>query len=45
MILVKEITNDWVDVSRVPNHTYLMDDKMDKVLGTSSGIIRKTLLC
>jgi len=33
MILVKEITDDWVDVKRPPNHTYLMDDKMEKVLG------------
>ena len=33
MILVKEITDDWVDVKRPPNHTYLMDDKMEKTLG------------
>ena len=33
MILVKEITDDWTGVTRPPNHTYLMDDKMEKVLG------------
>lgn len=32
MILVREVTNDWVGNVR-PNHTYLMDDKMNKVLG------------
>ena len=30
MKLVKE-TTIWKDVTRQPNHTYLMDDKMDKV--------------
>ena len=33
MILVKEITADWDVEFRPPNHTYLMDDKMDKVIG------------
>ena len=32
MILVKEIT-EWDDVSRQPNHTYLMDDSMSKTFG------------
>lgn len=30
MKLVKE-TTVWKDVQRQPNHTYLMDDKMEKV--------------
>lgn len=30
MKLVKE-TTIWKDVERQPNHTYLMDDKMEKV--------------
>jgi hypothetical protein len=33
MILVKEITSDWVGVGRAPNHTYLMDDRMHSVIG------------
>lgn len=33
MILVKEITADWTDVSRSPNHTYLMSDNMETVYG------------
>ena len=33
MILVKEITKNWTEISRPPNHTYLMDDKMEKVIG------------
>jgi hypothetical protein len=33
MILVKEITDDWTGVTRSPNHTYLMDDKMEKIIG------------
>jgi hypothetical protein len=32
MILVKETTK-WEGVSRQPNHTYLMDDKMYKAYG------------
>lgn len=32
MILAKEITV-WKDVSRQPNHTYLMSDNMEKVFG------------
>jgi hypothetical protein len=32
MKLVKEITV-WEDVRRQPNHTYLMDDKMEKTYG------------
>lgn len=32
MILVKEITH-WKEVSRQPNHTYLMSDNMEKVFG------------
>ena len=33
MILVKEITSDWVGVVCPPNHTYLMDDRMNSVIG------------
>lgn len=33
MILVREITADWKDVSRSPNHTYLMSDNMSTVYG------------
>lgn len=32
MILVKE-TTVWTGVTRQPNHTYLMDDKMSKIYG------------
>ena len=32
MILAKETTK-WEDVSRQPNHTYLMSDNMEKVFG------------
>lgn len=33
MILVKEVTADWTDISRAPNHTYLMSDNMETVYG------------
>ena len=32
MILARETTK-WEDVSRQPNHTYLMSDNMEKVFG------------
>jgi hypothetical protein len=31
MILVKE-TTVWKEILRAPNHTYLMDDKMEKII-------------
>jgi hypothetical protein len=32
MILARETTH-WEDVSKQPNHTYLMSDNMEKVFG------------